>query len=283
MHAIAATIRGGSNFKPQERISLVEIDSGCLAAAALARSSGTKALTDADAGAGFYAAGAIIPRGPWRSLSAAEVETLRSRGSYRPHLDIGLAKIADANLEEMVKMLASIDYNPRICVSTSSAVKEVVGRFEDHLRERFRAQGQTVSSGLKNNAPGLATIAINRRLGTLAGLHMDGWDGGTWEERARSRIRISVNIGPEPRYFLFANASIHGMQRALREERGMDVDINETWQTFAREFPDFPMTRITLNPGYAYVAATDCIVHDGATDDASRRTFVVQMRAHFNV
>ena len=49
----------------------------------------------------------------------------------------------------------------------------------------------------------------------LAGLHVDSWDGLPLRHRHRSRNRLCINLGREPRYPLFINLPLMDMFRTL--------------------------------------------------------------------
>ena len=97
-------------------------------------------------------------------------------------------------------------------------------------------------------------------------MHLDSWENATPDLRELSSNRISVNIGNVPRYFLFYSISLREMWCQIRFQKGIMVeDLHEIPPVFMSHFSSFPVTRIRLDPGEAYVAPTEMIVHDGST------------------
>jgi hypothetical protein len=73
--------------------------------------------------------------------------------------------------------------------------------------------------------------------------------------------RISINIGREDRYFLFINLSIQDLIELLEPDPSRTAD--ELVLQFFASYPDYPVVRIRLRPGEAYIAPTENIIHDG--------------------
>jgi hypothetical protein len=44
------------------------------------------------------------------------------------------------------------------------------------------------------------------------------------------------------------------------------ASIRHLTAAFFRSYPDYPVVRVTLPPGHAYVAVTQYVIHDGATN-----------------
>ena len=80
--------------------------------------------------------------------------------------------------------------------------------------------------------------------------------------------RISINIGAEPRYFLFVNLSIIQVYNMLLREAKLpkdEVNLFNLRRLFFEHFPDYPVVRVKLNPYQYYIAPTFNCFHDGAT------------------
>jgi hypothetical protein len=96
------------------------------------------------------------------------------------------------------------------------------------------------------------------------GLHVDNWDHLPMRTRADSRRRLAVNLGPGPRALLFASPSVCQICRTLRrpdEHLPHTDDVRE----FVANGGSLRCYSVVLEPGQAYVAPTELLVHDGST------------------
>jgi hypothetical protein len=103
----------------------------------------------------------------------------------------------------------------------------------------------------------------------LAGMHLDSWDRLPLRHRHRSRNRLCINFSREARYSLFINLPLLSMFRYLglsdptdiySDYRGLSVG-----QRFMGACPDYPVVRLQIEPGEAYILPTDNAIHDAST------------------
>jgi len=101
------------------------------------------------------------------------------------------------------------------------------------------------------------------------GLHIDHWDGLPLRHRYRARNRICINLSREPRYSLFFNLPMMEMFRSagLRDPDDIYSDFRGLYlgQRFMTICPDYPVVRLRIDPGEAYVLPTDNLIHDAST------------------
>jgi hypothetical protein len=92
-------------------------------------------------------------------------------------------------------------------------------------------------------------------------LHVDQWDYRLLDERQCSRWRVAINIGASPRWFLF-------IPRTL-EEIAAGCDPKSDPNVVAREFlarsPQVGVVRVRIDPGEAYLAPTENLIHDASS------------------
>jgi hypothetical protein len=122
-------------------------------------------------------------------------------------------------------------------------------------------------------APGLPTVtkdefgADNRN---FAGLHLDSWDRLPLRFRHRSRNRLCINFGRDPRYSLFINLPLMRMFQhlGLRDPEDIYEDYRGLYlgQRFIKACPGYPVIRLQINPGEAYIMPTDNLIHDASTE-----------------
>ena len=135
---------------------------------------------------------------------------------------------------------------------------------------------------------GLLTSTYDDRRKCYIGLHLDSWEQKPFGETHLARTRICINLGSEPRYFLFYNLSLEKMFEAL----GISLDElrelyprNSLGQSVGYEFmkrhSSYPVTRLKILPGEAYLAPTENIFHDGSTIDQSTIDVSLTIRGFF--
>ncbi|MGF9763987.1 hypothetical protein AAII07_53635 [Microvirga sp. 0TCS3.31] len=130
--------------------------------------------------------------------------------------------------------------------------------------------------------PNLLTVSNDRRSGLYVGLHIDYWDALPLEKRQLSRSRLCVNIGNTKRYFLLVNLTIAQMLELL-ESKGDQAELIEPahiGQRFLVENPGYPVIRLRIEPGEAYLAPTENMLHDGSSHLIMVATEHVAVQGH---
>jgi hypothetical protein len=131
------------------------------------------------------------------------------------------------------------------------------------------------SLGIHINQAGLITTTIDAieflPRQPHVGLHLDSWEKAPIRRRHLSSNRICINLGNEPRYFLFINLSLMKMFEMLGFSTAVDISHYyrgiELPDKFMRTFPDYPVIKLALAPNQAYIAPTENIIHDASTLD----------------
>jgi hypothetical protein len=101
-----------------------------------------------------------------------------------------------------------------------------------------------------------------RSNGKLTGLHIDRWEKRPLSSLSSARNRVCLNMGPHPRWLVFLAIDLHEIAALC----GIDVTIPFTTshaQTYLRRHPITPVYRLRIEPGEAYVAPTERLIHDG--------------------
>jgi len=126
------------------------------------------------------------------------------------------------------------------------------------LRVQFRCENPLIH-GLAIHPKGLPTVTIEPRTNRFIGLHIDSWDGFSLADRGRASNRVSVNVGTTPRYFLFVNQTLTTIADALDRSGAaiQSLTPTEIGRTFMSRFPEYPVVRLQVNPGEAYIAPTE--------------------------
>jgi hypothetical protein len=117
------------------------------------------------------------------------------------------------------------------------------------------------------NRPGRLSTAFDARHGHFMGLHIDSHRHLPLGERSADMMLCAINIGSADRYLDFINLP-PARVAALLGNRDVRVPPSAAALTgaFFREFPDYPVLRLTLPPGRAYLCDTRNTIHDCATN-----------------
>lgn len=134
-----------------------------------------------------------------------------------------------------------------------------------------------------------ADIVDNRAI--HVGLHTDKWDKSSFENLSHTTKRMCINLGLQERYFLFINISLKQMYEGIKNNSSVKLPIqydsfenpfdNLVLHEFKSHYPNYPVTRIKLYPGQAYIAPVENMFHDGSTLGTSNLDVTLSVRGHF--
>jgi cephalosporin hydroxylase len=232
----------------------------------------------------------IVPRNEWRLPTPAERKALNFGWNDAPTIQqitvvklpntliqlIEKAAIATAQTREEVFAIADSSYWNTTCLPP----------LEAYLRQWIAADDTLIIHPFFVGAPNLQTVTQDKN-DAYTGLHLDSWEAAdTLADRAHSRNRICINLGQEPRYFLVFNLNLE--QCFKHSEHRHDTDFaalkrNEytyLWE-FLYDYPDYPITRIKVEPYEAYIAPTEYMIHDGSTAGNHCLDIHLTFRANF--
>ena len=131
------------------------------------------------------------------------------------------------------------------------------------LRPPAAGRGDLIVHG-----PGQPSTAFNFDTGAFMGLHIDNHQDLPLDERERARTLCAVNLGFTERYLHFVNLPVSELLELLAE-RGVAAPsrAEQLKDLFLARFPDYPVIRLALLPGHAYICNTQNTIHDGATPE----------------
>lgn len=127
-------------------------------------------------------------------------------------------------------------------------------------------------------------LGVSRKQGEMAttseygnppvrvGLHVDNYDRRPLKSRASSRSRLLINLGPGDRYALFCKPDIF----RIAEQLGLsltDIPGTADLRKYVRAGLPTECFRFRLRPGEGYIAATECLGHDGSTGGVSMHSY----------
>jgi hypothetical protein len=186
----------------------------------------------------------------------------------KPRTFVGLWRLPAESMTAIPRLPPGTPYEAAIKFATNANnVRQVNQQLSECIKIRFQPEGDVIIHGMTVNRPGLPTVSRDpNQQNRFVGLHFDSWDQLPFAERHRSMYRISVNVGQTPRYFLFCEIDVLEMRdRLLTKFSPESLAGRGVQEKFLRFFPEFPVTRLRVDPGFAYIAQTDMIIHDGST------------------
>ena len=156
-----------------------------------------------------------------------------------------------------------------------------------HFASTLSNSGEApVKYGIGWNRPNQSTVTITENY--YEGLHVDQGDNLPIEMRNSSKNRLLLNLGVEPRYFLFVNLNMQHILNLVMAHG--DTEINQHTSgmsrlglTFMEKYPEYPVIRLRVEPGEGYIAPTDNIIHDGSTEGTKALDIIFTVRSNFKL
>ena len=154
-------------------------------------------LTGNEASRNFYEDGAYVPADAWAPLSKNEAANWLSIASrFDPICNVGIAEIDRDLVHPIIADLVSQDKSDPFQLYDVSAHK--YQELTAFICRKFSALAEPSIHGITAKPPGLRTSSVVPEKGQFVGMHIDSWDGLSLAERLASRVRVNVNLGPDP-------------------------------------------------------------------------------------
>ncbi len=236
-----------------------------------------------------YCPRARIPKEDWRTPTAAEHACLLAVNPPSvPGAWISVVRIPDAVLEPLVALeLTSIERDRDLNnLMITDCYREASATILSYLAQFNSGETQLIVGGVRANPPGLRTATFDASSNCYIGLHVDNWDRLPLDAKARATNRIGINVGVEDRYFVYINLSLRQMATYYLEgvdlkERAMTGQGSSIGQAFLGANPSYPVTKLRVGAGEAYVAPTENLMHDGCTVGKQHLDLHLSVRGHF--
>jgi hypothetical protein len=222
-------------------------------------SSGTRLANDPENPHRFYDDGAYVPRGPWRLPTEKESSSLFSDSSPKdPGRSVSIIRPPGLCFGERVG---------RSRLLHRDDIKRLV--FESARRVCDISEDATPIGPIVNPS-NLETTTVGADGKKYIGLHVDSWESADLGRRDCLKNRICVNLGMDPRYFLFIPIPVVEIARVMRKEIGREnipvENPSALGRMFMSRFPKAPVIRCRVAPNEAYVAPTDHLIHDASSE-----------------
>lgn len=234
-----------------------------------------------------FAPQAYVPKLPWRAPDEAATGLLsRPTSGHRPGQWLQHFRAPSALLECFARLrAASMD-------QAATLTEEWVQRNCGPALEDAAAYATTLTqpeSGIDSGhvfvrTPGLPTTAAYP---VLVGLHIDTAYSGPVAARRSSPNRLSVNLGCDDRFLLFVNLDVSQIDDLLKAEGVTYRDEPDVWthglrSAFMSRRADYPVIKLRIRPGEAYLAPTENVIHDGCTTGQRYRDIQYSARGRFH-
>jgi hypothetical protein len=207
-----------------------------------------------------YRPDARVPREPWSAI-LREASTADDGWEHRRH--VAVVALPEEILAT-VRRMGLHRLSPEVArLQLASGIGRSVLERSLRLLDPFRCpDSDMLSLGHRVQVARDPTLTIDKRNGLKPGIHVDSWDAAPLEGRGRSRNRLCMNLGESTRYFLFVGLTLQGIwERLGRPQVAVGGSLG---QLFLERYPDYPVTRLAIQPGHAYIAPTENLLHDGA-------------------
>lgn len=223
---------------------------------------------------------AFLPKRNWRSLNKEEIGMLRPTGKRNDTNAIYIGDLPDS-LKGMFDRLKIEECRSREEVlakfrGSADMIAAINPELDTFLRSKSNG-GAYQFHYLGTNWPNLEVVACDTTVMPVnhreedkryMGVHNDGTKYVPLHSLYQSGNRLSINLGKEPRYFLFINLTLTQALNMLKQkidvkQHKIDIINISTW--FFRYYPDYPVIRVEQKPYQFYIAPTDNCFHDGST------------------
>jgi hypothetical protein len=223
--------------------------------------------------------GARVPLPDWRLAAQKELSVLWSATAPPAHRGVGIVRLLSPHLTKLFENRDDIFQR----ADDSDTLKHpLVGLLLDIIRNAGILTFRVHSARIGRDDPGLITMTRAVDQDARVGLHFDMWDRLAVDDLESGSNRISINLGPSDRYFIFLNQTAAGMATILnREGVPFKRDVHSIGAAFMSAFPDYPIVRLQLQPGDAYIAPTENILHDGNSSDVVDINHYLSVRGQF--
>jgi hypothetical protein len=242
---------------------------------------------------GNYQEGAVVPRPDWRSLTAADRRILIAESCPKVYGNtVSVIRIPSPLLDPFRSLRGAGGEQPTTYDSfpkmsdkdRSKAADAIIGYLQQHFQRSNAGKDCGIEGGVFTRPPGQPTVTWDPEARAYIGLHVDSWYDFPLNRREYAPNRICVNLGQEDRFFLFSNIPIGQMYQLAKHSdtsASFDIGLTSGVRAFMTSYPSYPVVRIRIRPGEAYIAPTENIAHDGSSVDMDHIDVTLSIRGCF--
>jgi hypothetical protein len=239
----------------------------------------------------FYVTGARVPKGHWRTASAAEAASLAAGAADSPPGET-LEFLSVTTGPALVRARPALDLGhtfTTVPAGDSDTWNLLTKSAPELLQAVTSARGRAFHLASKASVafddPQLITTTRDPgRRNQLLGLHVDSQERKALNERDTCLRLLSFNIATEPRWLLFVKESVRSIALMLSESGRADAcraGATSAGAAFLAGATGCPVFRLRLDPGQGYLGPVQNMVHDGSTAGANSMGLRVCAFGHF--
>lgn len=236
-----------------------------------------------------YSEDAFVPIESWRELNCVEQDLLlgaSSIGVLDKSAHIGIIHLSEPVIAPLLDLGVAFAQTAEDCqhLSQHPAYQTAIDQLVQHISSLWGADQPPAIHPVSINTVGLPTVTFNQATQQFIGLHLDSWDKLPVEQRHLSTNRICINLGLEDRFLLFINLSLMDMMH-LTQMNSTDAQRSPIAirHDFLTQYPDYPVIKLMISPGEAYIAPTENMIHDGCTLGKQFFDVTLTIRGHINL
>ena len=241
-----------------------------------------------------YEPESVVPRSPWRVPSDEEKKYICSREDARnTGRSIRVLQIPSDLIERFHRKVfekGGLTQKNVKAVASGPEARTILAEFNEFARTVSELTGKlpndSIHGGFCVKDAGLKTVTVDLQGKNFIGLHVDDWFRLPVGQRAQSPTRICANFGWCDRFLLILSISVDDMYFspetpawkgfAWRREIVNLKGATALGRKFLQIFKEYPITKIRIKPGQAYVAPTENLMHDGSSESGT----VVDVACH---
>lgn len=235
---------------------------------------------------GDHVPGSFIPRSPWREPTVLELALLTGGADAEPGARVQLACVPENALATLRELEIQGPLN-RVELARLRRTRRYhasLRAFDNELTEWALTRDSAAVGGIFCNPPGLDTTTFDAPTGGYVGLHVDTFYGASINRAHEAPGRLCANVGTQPREFLFINLSLRQLAESVGQRLSdCDITTTELAQKFLSRFSEYPVVRVRIAPGEAYIAPTENIIHDGSTSGMTAEDKQLMLRGFFDI
>jgi hypothetical protein len=232
-----------------------------------------------------YRPSAFLPQLPWQIPTADRLGLLLNHSidisTNNLAETIGIVKFPDPIVSKLTELLklqndkyGGIDLTIEH-VSQHPNYARFIDDITTYISKRYSLDNDSCCLGLNRAEINKLTTTIDwinyLPQTPSVGLHLDSWENLPLRRRHFSKQRLCLNIGKETRYFLFVNRTLIQIFADLNLVDPADIYQDYRGLRLAEQFMSkcnrYPVISIAIQPGEAYIAPTENIIHDATSMD----------------
>lgn len=212
-----------------------------------------------------FLAGTVIGDGNWCALNLHWYE-YESSEAHAPN-DIFIGRLSS----DLLGILRDV-FNPQ---STEALVQQHGGELEDLIHREVVGQGcripRLMVRGYYVNNPDLESLTWDEARSCHVGLHIDKIEQKSSKLARERSPRLSINIGRDRRFFLFADITSDVLAEwNFESSTSASFGSHRELRHYCQKQKGLSAYRIGLPPGCFYVANTEYVVHDGSNSGSAK-------------